>query len=73
MDKNATERLYRDMYSVFSEFPHHYKHIITSNRDFEAIYGKKADKRRKLSNGGMTCTLYSYFGEKLYKNDDKEI
>ena len=34
--------------------------IIASHPDFERIYGARADKRRKLSNGGMTCTLYRY-------------
>ena len=37
------------------------KSIITSNPDFERIYGHTANKRRKLSNGGMPCTLYQYF------------
>jgi len=38
--------------------------VITAYREFEKIYGKRADKRRKLSNGGMTCTLYQFFRER---------
>ena len=29
--------------------------------DFERCFGKQADNRRKLSNGGMPCTLYQFF------------
>lgn len=35
--------------------------IITSNDDFEAVMGFKADRRRKLYNGGIRCTLFHYF------------
>ena len=34
---------------------------VIGYRDFERVYGRRADKRRKLSNGGMPCCLYQYF------------
>ena len=35
--------------------------IITPDDDFEKIFGRKADKRRKLYNGTLKCQLYMYF------------
>ena len=61
MKKSEVESLYREMRTVFDTLPDWHKSIITGYREFERIYGKRADKRRKLSNGGMPCTLYQYF------------
>ena len=35
--------------------------IITPDGDFESIFGRKADKRRKLYNGMIQCQYYQYF------------
>ncbi len=64
MTKKEADDLYRDMRKTFDALPGWAVAIISANRDFETVYGKKADKRRKLSNGGMTCTLYQYFAPK---------
>lgn len=61
MEKREAEKLYRDMKEVFSKLTHWDVNVITAHKDFERIYGRKADKRRKLSNGGIACTLYRYF------------
>jgi len=63
-DTKAVKALYREMHSVFERIPDWQINIITSNRDFESVYGKPADRRRKLSNGGMVCTLYQYYANK---------
>ena len=63
MEKREAERLYKTMRVKFDPLTHWDKNVITSHRDFERIYGRKADRRRKLSNGGMVCTLYRYFAE----------
>ena len=63
MERREAESLYRSMRTIFDGLPHWDKNIIVAHKDFERIYGKKADKRRKLSNGGLTCTLYRYFAE----------
>lgn len=60
-DEKSVKALYREMHTVFERIPDWQINVITSNRDFESIYGRPADKRRKLSNGGMVCTLYQYF------------
>ncbi len=38
--------------------------VITSRENFPELFGKKADKDRKLYNGMLKCRLYSYFGER---------
>lgn len=52
--------LYRQMRQTFDALDGWQICILTAHRDFERIYGKRADKRRKLSNGGLPCTLYQY-------------
>lgn len=69
LEKREAEKLYKEMRTVFGKLTHWDKNIITSHQDFERIYGKKADKRRKLSNGGMTCTLYRFFAEEGFIKD----
>lgn len=61
LDEDAAAALYRQMRAVFSGLPDWSIHVISGMRSFERAYGKRADKRRKLSNGGMTCQLYQYF------------
>ncbi len=63
-DEKSVNALYREMRTVFDTIPDWQINLITSNRDFEKIYGKPADKRRKLSNGGMVCTVYQYFAKR---------
>lgn len=61
LKKSEADALSRDMRRAFDALVDWKIAIISANRDFEQVYGKPADKRRKLSNGGMTCTLYQYF------------
>lgn len=61
LNKKDAQRLYQDMRAVFSRLPGYKQAIITADREFERFYGRRADKRRKLTNGGLPCTLYQYF------------
>ena len=63
LEKREAEALYRTMHTVFNRLNGWSINIISSHPEFERIYGKHADKRRKLSNGGLICTLYRYFPE----------
>ena len=36
-------------------------YAITADADFEAHFGKKAAKRRKIYNGMIPCQIYMYF------------
>ena len=37
-------------------------YVLTSNEDFEKLYGKVADRRRKLYNGRIKVDYYQYYG-----------
>lgn len=63
LEKREAEALYRTMHNVFQNLDGWSINIISSHPEFERIYGKHADKRRKLSNGGLICTLYRYYPE----------
>ena len=39
-------------------------YLLTAHREFESIFGWSADRRRKLYNAKIACTLYQYFGPK---------
>ena len=36
-------------------------YIISPHEEFESLFGRKADKRRKLYNGMIKCQLFMYF------------
>ena len=55
------ERLYRDMGRHFQSLSPWQVYVITSHEGFERLYGKRADKIRKLYNGMIPCYLYQYF------------
>lgn len=64
LEKKEAEALYREMRAAFDRLPDWKLSVISSHPKFEQIYGKRANKRRKLSNGGMPCTLYQYFADR---------
>ncbi len=62
--KTAAHELYRKMGRTFSKLSPWQIYIITSDEEFESLYGMKADKARKLYNGMIKCNLYQYFKNK---------
>jgi len=72
-DKESVEILYKEMGVAMSRLATWSYSIITSHLDFESIFGRKADKRRKLYNGMIKTTLYQYFGPKPPKRVQEEI
>ncbi len=63
-DKEEVDSLYRGMGAMFSRFGTWSKYILTDSAAFEKTAGYKADKRRKIYNGTISCTFYQYFGPK---------
>lgn len=61
LDIQAAERLYQIMGERFPQEPGKRYYVITPDEDFEKIFGRRADKRRKLYNGMIKCQLYMYF------------
>lgn len=55
------EKIYRIMGKVFKKQQGTSYTIITPDEDFEKVFGRRADKRRKLYNGMIKCQAYMYF------------
>lgn len=66
-DIKESEQLYKDIGINFRKFDKWSYYIITSNENFEKLFGKKANKKRKLYNGMIKCNLYQFFGERSPK------
>lgn len=61
LDIKEAEALYRIMGEKFiSERGKSYT-VITPDDDFEKIFGRKADKRRKTYNGTLKCQIYMFY------------
>ena len=62
------ESLYRDIGRHFRSLAPWQVYVITSHEGFERLYGRRADKVRKLYNGMIPCYLYQFY--KNEKNRD---
>lgn len=61
MDIKSAEELYKIMGEKFKQERGWSYYIITADDDFEKVFGRKADKRRKLYNGMIKCQYYMYY------------
>ena len=60
-DAREIEFLYKDIGRNFADFSPWHIYVITSCETFERLYGRPADKKKKLYNGMIPCTLYQFF------------
>ena len=61
MTPREAEELYRRMGEHFRSLSPWQVYIITSHKEFERFYGRRADKIRKLYNGMIPCSFYQFF------------
>ena len=61
LDGEQARQLCRTMGRVFTRKRGWSYGVITPEEDFEQLFGRKADKRRKLYNGMIKCQFYQYF------------
>ena len=61
LDIKQAEEHYKTMGEVFLKEQGKKYFVISPDDDFEKIFGRTADKRRKLYNGMIKCQLYMYF------------
>ena len=59
--KEEVETLYREIGRHFATLSPWQIYIISSHEGFERLYGRRADKVRKLYNGMLPCFLYQFF------------
>jgi 23S rRNA (guanine2445-N2)-methyltransferase / 23S rRNA (guanine2069-N7)-methyltransferase len=62
------EQLYRSFPSVLRRLKTWSHFILSARADLEQLVGQEADRRRKLYNGRIPCTLYQFYGPKPPKN-----
>ena len=61
LDIKQAQELYKTLGVVMKPLPYVNYSFITPDEDFEQLFGRKADKRRKLYNGMLKCQLYMYY------------
>lgn len=61
LDIKSAEKLYKVMGERFDMKSGKKYFVISPHDEFEKIFGKTADKRRKLYNGMIKCQLFMYF------------
>ena len=67
-DRKQIEGLYRDYGKMVASLDKWCAYTLTSVTDFERLFGKKADKKRKLYNGKLECNLFAHLSEPPKKN-----
>lgn len=56
------ERVYADMADAFAPLASWSLYVLTTHPRLEALFDRKATRRRKLYNGGIECTYYQFAG-----------
>ncbi len=65
------ERLYQSMPEVFRRLKTWSQYVLTARNDLEHLVGQQANKRRKLFNGQLSCTLFQFHGPRKPKEGTK--
>ncbi|MCF7925770.1 MAG: class I SAM-dependent RNA methyltransferase [Candidatus Izimaplasma sp.] len=60
----SANQLYEDLGNIYPKLESYSIYIISANKEFEAVYGKTSNKRRKLYNGRIETWFYQYYGPK---------
>jgi putative N6-adenine-specific DNA methylase len=61
-DAKAAAALYRELGKMMAKSPTWSHYWLSGHPAFEAAFGKKADRRRKLYNAGISCQYFQYYG-----------
>lgn len=69
-EKEEVEKLYIDLGKKLNPLNTWSVYVITSDEDFEKLYGKKANRKRKLYNGRIKVDYYQYYGPRPENNNE---
>ncbi len=61
-ERDEIHQLYRDFGAKYGSLKTWSIYLITSEEEFEKLYGAKADRKRKLYNGRIKVDYYQYYG-----------
>jgi putative N6-adenine-specific DNA methylase len=62
-EKDMVRKIYSDMGKLYKQLENWSFFTLTANDDFERLFGRRADKNRKLFNGNLQCYLYQHFAK----------
>lgn len=60
-EREEVERLYQQLGGAFGKLYPWQIYVLTSHDRFDRLYGRRADKVKKLYNGMIPCYLYEFF------------
>ena len=61
LQRDQAEEIIRLMGKVFKPVEGKSYYIISPHENFERVFGREANRRRKLNNGDIRCQLYMYY------------
>ena len=70
-ERREIEKLYRDYGKMVKTLDEWCCYTLTSVDDFERLFGRKADKKRKIYNGKLECNFYSMLAAPPKKIDSE--
>ncbi|MEC9485377.1 MAG: class I SAM-dependent RNA methyltransferase [Candidatus Izemoplasma sp.] len=62
LSEQSINSLYKDIGKLYKSLDTFSIYLITSSKEFETLYGKTSNKRRKLYNGNIETWFYQYYG-----------
>lgn len=74
-DRSDAEKAMRQFGQIFMQMPTWSSFILTPSKQLDHQIGRASDKKRKLFNGRIECTLYQYFasgGLYGWRNEKRE-
>lgn len=63
-NKKEVAGLYKEMGKIFCADPTWSIYVLTAEENFEAFYGTRAHRKRKLYNGNIKVDYYQYYGKR---------
>ena len=63
-DKKQADECYKSLGNALKDYPAWSAFVITSAKNFEKQFGRRADRERKLYNSNKECKFYYYYGKK---------
>ncbi len=64
------EALYKELAEVCRDLDTWSFYVLTSNKNFERIFGRKADRKRKLYNGRIKVDYYQFYGPRPPRREE---
>ena len=71
-DKEEAEACYKKLFKSLKGAEGWSLFLITAAKNFERVFGKKADREKKLFNSNKECRFYYYYGKRPPKGDFSE-